>query len=491
MSQAQLQRITDEFNLLHRGKLTPQEMAKYLDRVASVADSNYYRDDRLVAAGGDTAGKLDFYCVHYYNYGTTSLSPLVHPFSYWGLTKPTVVAEFWMQTTDGITDQSIYPTLYNNGYAGALAWSWSGFSGTPNNPTNAETDTWSALHYMSASFPQDVNVFGADWPTIAITSPPDGSFFPDSTQLALKAAVVDTGSSVTSVDFYVADSLLARVTTPSDTISDTLIYSFEWKSISAGTYTITAVATNGQGQQEKSNSIQFSAGTPQMTRLEAEKAAYSGSGISVKKNSAASGGAYLDIATQTGTITWTFVNYQAAGNYPIGFGYNLNYGTPKDQYILVNGTPVDTLDFDGSGGVWAEKDIIVPLVQDTNTVQMELYWGWMYLDYLAVPTGIVTSVSSHTGTPLTFSLSQNYPNPFNPSTTIKYQLAAPSHVTLRVYDVLGREVATLVDQRQSVGYYSAKFDGSRFSSGVYFYRISIRSNDGRNFVSTKKALLLK
>jgi hypothetical protein len=95
------------------------------------------------------------------------------------------------------------------------------------------------------------------------------------------------------------------------------------------------------------------------------------------------------------------------------------------------------------------------------------------------------------GLPTTYSLSQNYPNPFNPSTTINYQLPAASHVTLKVYDVLGREVETLMNQKQNAGYYTAKIDGSRFSSGVYFYKISILGSDGKNFVSIKKALLLK
>ena len=85
-----------------------------------------------------------------------------------------------------------------------------------------------------------------------------------------------------------------------------------------------------------------------------------------------------------------------------------------------------------------------------------------------------------------FSLGQNYPNPFNPTTVISYQLSAVSNVTLKVYDVLGREVATLVNERENAGNYSVAFDGSRLASGVYFYRLSARS-----FVSVKKLVLVK
>lgn len=88
--------------------------------------------------------------------------------------------------------------------------------------------------------------------------------------------------------------------------------------------------------------------------------------------------------------------------------------------------------------------------------------------------------------PKSFGLSQNYPNPFNPTTVIGYQLPAGSHVTVKIYDVLGREVATLVNQEQNAGYYNVTFDAGRFSSGVYFYMLNA---GGKMF--TKKMLMIK
>jgi hypothetical protein len=75
-------------------------------------------------------------------------------------------------------------------------------------------------------------------------------------------------------------------------------------------------------------------------------------------------------------------------------------------------------------------------------------------------------------TPKSFALEQNYPNPFNPTTAIGYQLSANSFTTLKVYDAIGREVATLVNEVKDAGYYSAQFDGAKLSSGIYFAKLT-------------------
>ena len=95
--------------------------------------------------------------------------------------------------------------------------------------------------------------------------------------------------------------------------------------------------------------------------------------------------------------------------------------------------------------------------------------------------------------PKNFELFQNYPNPFNPATKIKYQIPNSSFVLLEVNDVLGKLINTLVNEKQNAGTYEATFDGSSFSSGVYFYRITAGSPsvDGQVYTETKKMLLVK
>ena len=88
--------------------------------------------------------------------------------------------------------------------------------------------------------------------------------------------------------------------------------------------------------------------------------------------------------------------------------------------------------------------------------------------------------------PTEYALMQNYPNPFNPITSINYSIPRASSVSLKVYDIIGNEVATLVNEFKSPGNYLVQFDASKLSSGVYFYRIQTEY-----FTMTKKLLLLK
>jgi hypothetical protein len=113
-------------------------------------------------------------------------------------------------------------------------------------------------------------------------------------------------------------------------------------------------------------------------------------------------------------------------------------------------------------------------------------FGWL-VDELQLNVGTLSAVTQKgTGIPSSYSLAQNYPNPFNPSTVITYQLPVSNSVTLEVFDMLGRTVATLVNQRQAAGSYSVNFNAAAFSSGVYFYKLTSGS-----FTETKKMLLVK
>jgi hypothetical protein len=99
---------------------------------------------------------------------------------------------------------------------------------------------------------------------------------------------------------------------------------------------------------------------------------------------------------------------------------------------------------------------------------------------------ITTVNKSKSEIPASFSLSQNYPNPFNPSTTISFSLPSRSFVTLKIFDMLGKEVTTIVSGEMSSGNYTKQWDAAIMSSGIYFYRLQAGS-----FTETKKLILLR
>lgn len=119
------------------------------------------------------------------------------------------------------------------------------------------------------------------------------------------------------------------------------------------------------------------------------------------------------------------------------------------------------------------------LIYSNGSVRPALTW---LMNYVAEnPTGIKKTIL-----PSSPTLDQNFPDPFNPTTVIRYQLSATSRVSLKVYDVLGREIETLVDERETPGTHSVSFDAAKFPSGVYFYRLVTG-----NFNEVKKLVLIK
>lgn len=122
---------------------------------------NYYSDEELINAGGDSLGVLDFYMVHYYDWGGTALSPFHNTKDSWGLNKPVVVGEFGIPANNlfGIPADSLYERLYENGYAGALVWQWVDWY---QNRDGGYAQSWlrglNQMQYMSNTYPSAINL---------------------------------------------------------------------------------------------------------------------------------------------------------------------------------------------------------------------------------------------------------------------------------------------------------------------------------------------
>lgn len=145
----------------------------------------------------------------------------------------------------------------------------------------------------------------------------------------------------------------------------------------------------------------------------------------------------------------------------------LNTGNDDDAQFTVGSFKfgMSLMDNSGGDGHWTQGSVL-------NTLDIPSITGVEDTDIAGIPK--------------TYALFQNYPNPFNPTTTIQFDVIKQGNVTLKVYNILGEEVATVVDKVMPAGRQRVTFNGARFASGVYFYRLGVNK-----FVATKKLLLLK
>jgi hypothetical protein len=122
---------------------------------------------------------------------------------------------------------------------------------------------------------------------------------------------------------------------------------------------------------------------------------------------------------------------------------------------------------------------------------VNLSHGWIYTNnsrLLRTTNGgqIFTNFIFESEPPRNFKLSQNFPNPFNPRTSLQYTVGSRQFVTLKVYDILGNEIATLVNEEKPAGEYEVEFNGANLPSGIYFYQLK-----AGGYIETKKMVLLK
>jgi Secretion system C-terminal sorting domain len=202
-------------------------------------------------------------------------------------------------------------------------------------------------------------------------------------------------------------------------------------------------------------------------------------------------GASVDIPfSQLVSNSWNEITMQGA-NVPITAGTDFQIvaeviGSVGDtlQFLLDNGIPATNRTSSYRIGVnglgWYNR--ADPNYSSGRTPTQE---NLLLTASIAVPTAVIET-PPQPNVPRQFELAQNYPNPFNPVTTIKFQLPSKEFVTLKVYDIIGREVATLVDGLKDAGSHDVKFDASNLPSGVYLYRITAGT-----YIETKKLVLIK
>jgi len=188
-------------------------------------------------------------------------------------------------------------------------------------------------------------------------------------------------------------------------------------------------------------------------------------------------GVYLSTNNGTSWINTGLTKISRINAFAV-YGASLFAGTPDGIYLTTNnGTTWDSVNTGLNG-----RGISALAVGDTNLLAGTGDGVW-YRPLSEMVTGITVI---HPQSPTQFLLKQNYPNPFNPSTVISYQIASLDKVCLKVYDLLGREISTLVNEVKSAGSYTVTFNALNLPSGVYFYRLQTGT-----FTETKKLVLLR
>jgi photosystem II stability/assembly factor-like uncharacterized protein len=194
----------------------------------------------------------------------------------------------------------------------------------------------------------------------------------------------------------------------------------------------------------------------------------------------------LNKSTDNG-ITWNPVSITGMPPYFLGYIYSLIVNG-SDIFVAINDRVYGSID---SGNNWNNishglpgGEILTLFANDSSVFAGDPGSGIWRLPLSDIVTVVKQPVLS--SSPKSSMLWQNYPNPFNPSTIISYDISKLSHVTINIYDILGRKVETLVDAERLPGHYQVTFNASRITSGVYFYRITAGS-----FVQTKKLMVIK
>lgn len=201
---------------------------------------------------------------------------------------------------------------------------------------------------------------------------------------------------------------------------------------------------------------------------------------------------------ESGSSTWVASNNGVPDNGSFVFPYSVTSRGSELYVHYIHSVSTGVLVSTTNGQSWAHLDTTGFPPANSNGTSRRLAANGNYMffyNYATTSAGGVyrtpislTSVelTDRSGTPEEFVFYQNYPNPFNPATIIKFQVPSPNFVTRRVYDILGREVATLVNEVKHPGEYTVAFDGTNLPSGVYIYRLAMGS-----IISAKRMVLLK
>lgn len=530
MSEAEKISMERQFELKYGEHLDAEEIIRHMVQSAPQG-FNYYSDSRLISAGGDADGWLDFYTVHYWNWMSGAISAFHNPATHWNLDKPIAVGEFGMienYSPTNVATAERFERLYANGYAGALAWSWTdtGLSTAQqmlagmldiktNHPQDVTIEFVSGTITAFSANPAVIEKGGSSLLTWATSpgsiatlngDPVDESgtleVSPEATTTyKLFASGALTDSAEVAVEVLLPGAIVSFIADPINiTIGQTSMLSWHAVAGSAVTLNGQPVAVDGAvevspladstfiliatGEISDTSTVTINVLDPLEVNRSLSRPVVASSGepnspvadpaLAVDGNPTTRwSSAWADNQWIYVDLGETFVVRRVLLNWEVAYGriYRIEVSLDAQNWQQIYFTT------SGDGGI----DDITNIRAFGRYVRMfgiqrATQWGFSLYEFEVFGEPGVTGVDEPGSVPETFSLEQNYPNPFNPETQIRYRLPATADVKLEVFDVRGQKVATLVNARQARGIYTVTFNGESFSSGTYFYRLDAGSS---------------
>jgi len=548
LSSAEKSQIEEQFTARYGFRMTAEDLIR---KFAAGPNLNYYRDDRLIAAGGDPLGTLDFYTDHYYTWQSTPISPFVHPCSAWQLTKPLVIAEFFPEQTLALPYTALYDTLYAGGYAGALSWGWySGASG--HSQPVLQANTLVLTQELFSRYPEDIdpapvagNVYSftalpspidsggtslLDWKTaLGTTAAINGSSVPirgtmlvsphATTSYRLIASGFVTDTSTVTVTVYPSGKIISfassatRVGTGDPvlfrwnvahgsavTLNDSAVNRIDSLLVHpASTRTYTLIAS---GSIRDTSSILLTVVSQDQINRALTKYVDVSSSSTLPPFANPQALTDGDTTTQWASLpqnnqwivcylTQSYLLKRVIVRWGGNFATAYRLSTSPDN----SNWTVPRAGTSATGGTTIIDSInqtaaFVALYLDTRDSSATGF-AIREFEVYGIPNPLSVAQGG-AGLPDRFALMQNYPNPFNPSTTIAFALPVQSRVSITIYNVVGQRVAELVNGEIDAGYHAVVWNAAA-ASGVYFCRMEAASpgTPGRQFQQTMKVIVVR
>ena len=325
-------------------------------------------------------------------------------------------------------------------------------------------------------------------PIVYFTSPVDSSSFWTLSDIPMTVNSFDLDGTVVQVKFYEGDHLLFT--------DDQEPWEFTWKQVPEGNYTLTAYATDDSNATTISNPVYIKVSRDSLI-IEAETGTISDGSVDTD-HPGYTGEGFVNLVNQIGTYLEVPVAIPESGTWQLRFRYSNGTSDNRPCSIGIDGKIIrEQFDFlpTANWDTWNYSDTLsLNLTAGNHTIRITGLTSASApnLDHLKFTLINPTSVVRQTwvSRPAEFQLYQNYPNPFNPQTTISFALPEAGAVSINIYDINGRLIRKLVNDKYQAGVHTIIFDGTSLSSGVYFVHARMTSPN-KQAVFTKKIILLK